>query len=135
MQKKYQREQVSQSLTSEDYQKRISFQSQSSLVSIEVDGLSKMLKTGLASVSVSIILVVQLIDRNWFMHQPYDRWYRSIVDLVSFLDRDEADIENIKTAIKKHPPQNGWDEDSRQYVRLILKLAMKNKKEKTYARK
>lgn len=69
------------------------------------------------------------------MHKPYDRWYRSVVDLVSYLDVYETDIEEIKTAIKEHPPQNGWDKDSVQYARLVLKLAMKNKKENIYARK
>lgn len=64
MQKKYQREQVSQSLTSEDYQKRISFQNQFSLVSIEVVGSRKTLRTGLSPAFVLVSKNIQVINKG-----------------------------------------------------------------------
>ena len=81
---------------------------------------------GSVNVFANITWLSLMSDRNWFMHPPHDRWYRSIVDLVSFLEKHETSLEKLKAAIRKHPPKNGWDADSTQFVRLVLKLATKN---------
>ena len=64
-------------------------------------------------------------DRNYFMLRPNDFWYRSIVDLISFLNAHGADYEKLKAKVAQHPPKHGWDKDTKDFVGLAIKLSLR----------
>ena len=59
------------------------------------------------------------------MRQPHDFWYRSIVDLISYLNAHEADYEKLKATVAQRPPKNRWDKDSKDFVGLAIKLSLR----------
>jgi hypothetical protein len=64
---------------------------------------------------------------NYFMHPPFNEWYRSIVDLIYHLHRANEPSKTITDAINKHPPKKGWDKDSKQFVQSAIKIAQKDR--------
>ena len=73
----------------------------------------------------AVTRVVAPMKDNYFMHPPFNEWYRGVVDLIYHLHRADEPSKKITDAINKHPPKTGWDKDSIQFVRLAMKIAEK----------
>jgi len=64
-------------------------------------------------------------SKNWFMHQPSDFWYRSIVDLISYLNAHGAGYEKLEATVAQYPPKHGWDKETEEYVGLAIRLSLR----------
>ena len=56
---------------------------------------------------------------------PSDFWYRSIVDLISYLNAHGADYEKLKATVAQYPPKHGWDKETEEYVGLAIRLSLR----------
>ena len=66
------------------------------------------------------------VEDNYFMHLPFNEWYRSIIDMIYYLHRANEPSKTITDAMNKHPLKKGWDEDSKQFVQSAMRIAQKH---------
>ena len=66
--------------------------------------------------------------RDWVLHPPFNSWQRGVVDIITYMvEEGNKPAKNVWDAVKKCPPEGGWTEDARKFVKLAFKFASKNR--------
>lgn len=64
------------------------------------------------------------MHQNWFMFSPYSTWMVSIVSFVLWHAKHGRNYSEIIRIVQKYGPKNGWDSETKQFVKLAAKLAV-----------
>ena len=69
--------------------------------------------------------------RDWVLHPPFNSWQRGVVDMITYMvEEGNEPAKNVWDAVKKCPPEGGWTENARKFVKLAFKFASKNRPDK-----
>ena len=60
----------------------------------------------------------------WFMSEPYGNWQKSIVSLIVWYAEHGRDYSYILKAAQYCGPESGWTDDTKQFVKLSIKIAV-----------
>ena len=66
------------------------------------------------------------MHRNWFMFPPHSSWLESIVNLIAFKTKHGRSYDEIIQTVREYSPESGWDEDTKQFVKLAAKIAKRD---------
>ena len=68
-------------------------------------------------------------DRNWFMHPPFGTWHDNLISLVQWHALHGRSYEEIINIAECFEPQNGWDGQSKQFLKSTTKFILRNANE------
>ena len=65
---------------------------------------------------------------DWFLHPPFNSWQRGVVDMITYMVEEANEPrEAVWSALKICPPEGGWTDDARKFVKLAYGFADKNR--------
>ena len=62
----------------------------------------------------------------WFMSTPYGNWQKNIVSLVVWYAQHGRDYSYIIKVAQNFGPKNGWTDETKQFVKLATKVAVRD---------
>jgi hypothetical protein len=66
--------------------------------------------------------------RDWVLHPPFNSWQRGVVDMITYMvEEGNEPAKAVWEALRTCPPEGGWTDDARQFVKLAFKFASKNR--------
>ena len=66
--------------------------------------------------------------RDWVLHPPFNSWQRGIVDMITYMvEEGNEPAKAVWEALRTCPPEGGWTDDARQFVKLAYGFADKNR--------
>ena len=69
------------------------------------------------------------MHRNWFMFPPHGQWIGSVVSLVQTLAAHGRSYDQIISTVKDYGPKEGWDEETKRFVKLAAQIARRDANE------
>ena len=70
-----------------------------------------------------------MIHPRWLKLHPFSDWLRTVTDLIRFKAAHGRNYDEIIQTVRQYGPESGWDEDTKRFVKLVAKIAKRDKDE------